>query len=292
MQATIAAALQTDPTIDGILTLGPSVAGPALAAIDRLRQAAVHLATFDLSADVLTAIKDGKMDFAIDQQQFLQGYLPIVILTNYARDPQPPDGRRHRSDHDRSGLRHRRTTQPTSSPSRRRACADLSVTASADRRHSERGPGRRPVPLRPDPRRESMTTTRRPNRAGRRVRIDFARSRWPSACSQSRPSGALVIVVFVFIVFAGPVGDRAAARRSCRSRASSTTSGSRPRSGSSRTAVALLMIAGEFDLSVGLAGRLRGHPHRHRRRRSGACRSGCRSCCRWPSRPGSASSTA
>ena len=52
----------------------------------------VHLATFDLSADVLTAIKDGKMDFAIDQQQFLQGYLPIVILTNYAETKNLPTG--------------------------------------------------------------------------------------------------------------------------------------------------------------------------------------------------------
>ena len=48
--------------------------------------------TFDLSADVLTAIKDGKMDFAIDQQQFLQGYLPIVILTNYAETRNLPTG--------------------------------------------------------------------------------------------------------------------------------------------------------------------------------------------------------
>jgi len=40
----------------------------------------------------LTAIKDGKMDFAIDQQQFLQGYLPIVILTNYAETRNLPTG--------------------------------------------------------------------------------------------------------------------------------------------------------------------------------------------------------
>ncbi len=91
MQATIAAALQSDPTIDGILTLGPSVAGPALAAVTAAGKP-IHLATFDLSADVLTAIKDGKMDFAIDQQQFLQGYLPIVILTNFAETRNLPTG--------------------------------------------------------------------------------------------------------------------------------------------------------------------------------------------------------
>jgi simple sugar transport system substrate-binding protein len=91
MQATIAAAIQSDPTIDGILTLGPSVAKPALDALAASGKS-IHLATFDLSADVLTAIKDGKMDFAIDQQQFLQGYLPIVILTNYAETRNLPTG--------------------------------------------------------------------------------------------------------------------------------------------------------------------------------------------------------
>jgi simple sugar transport system substrate-binding protein len=91
MQAAIAAQLQSDPTTDGILTLGPSVAAPALAAVAASGKT-IHLATFDLSADVLTAIKDGKMDFAIDQQQFLQGYLPIVILTNYAETRNLPTG--------------------------------------------------------------------------------------------------------------------------------------------------------------------------------------------------------
>ena len=43
----------------------------------------IKLATFDLSSDVLQAIKSGQMLFAIDQQQYLQGYLPIVLLTLY-----------------------------------------------------------------------------------------------------------------------------------------------------------------------------------------------------------------
>ncbi len=91
MQAKMAAALQADPTIDGILTLGPSVAEPALAAVAAAGRA-VHLATFDLSPAVLTAVKDGKMDFAIDQQQFIQGYLPIVILTNFVETRNLPTG--------------------------------------------------------------------------------------------------------------------------------------------------------------------------------------------------------
>jgi simple sugar transport system substrate-binding protein len=85
MQATMAAALSADPTIDGVMTLGPTVAVPALQAVEAAgKTGAIHVATFDLSADILTAIKDGKMDFAIDQQQFIQGYLPIVMLVMYA----------------------------------------------------------------------------------------------------------------------------------------------------------------------------------------------------------------
>jgi simple sugar transport system substrate-binding protein len=80
----ISAALQADASINGILALGPTGAAPALAALDELGKAGqIQLATFDLSPEVLDAIKAGTMSFAIDQQQFLQGYLPIQILTYY-----------------------------------------------------------------------------------------------------------------------------------------------------------------------------------------------------------------
>jgi simple sugar transport system substrate-binding protein len=69
---------------DGILALGPTGASPALKALqDTSKLGKVKLATFDLSADVLSAIDQGNMLFAIDQQQYLQGYLPIVFLTLY-----------------------------------------------------------------------------------------------------------------------------------------------------------------------------------------------------------------
>src|ERR671923_222271 len=41
------------------------------------------IATFDLSSDVIKAIQRGQMLFAVDQQQFEQGYLPIVFLYLY-----------------------------------------------------------------------------------------------------------------------------------------------------------------------------------------------------------------
>src|SRR5437763_24284 len=83
-QQTVEAALQHDPSIDGILTLGPTGATPTIKALQDLNKLGqIKLATFDLSSDVLNAIKNGQMLFAIDQQQYLQGYLPIVLLTLY-----------------------------------------------------------------------------------------------------------------------------------------------------------------------------------------------------------------
>lgn len=83
-QQTVAAALQHDPSIDGILTLGPTGATPTIQALQGLNKLGqIKLATFDLSSDVLQAIKKGQMLFAIDQQQYEQGYLPIVLLTLY-----------------------------------------------------------------------------------------------------------------------------------------------------------------------------------------------------------------
>jgi simple sugar transport system substrate-binding protein len=67
--------------VDGILTLGPLGSKPALAALKQGGHLGkVKLGTFDLTPDVLTAIQGGDILFAIDQQQYLQGYLPIVLL--------------------------------------------------------------------------------------------------------------------------------------------------------------------------------------------------------------------
>jgi simple sugar transport system substrate-binding protein len=83
-QSRIEAALSANPDVDGVLTLGPTGAAPALEALRGTNQLdTIKLATFDLSPDVLKAIAAGEMLFAVDQQQYLQGYLPIVLLTLY-----------------------------------------------------------------------------------------------------------------------------------------------------------------------------------------------------------------
>jgi simple sugar transport system substrate-binding protein len=76
----------TSAGADGIITLGPGGADPALAAVRAAGlEFDVELATFDLSPDVIEAVRDRRMLFAVDQQPYLQGYLPIVMLAERAR---------------------------------------------------------------------------------------------------------------------------------------------------------------------------------------------------------------
>ncbi|NNE88822.1 MAG: substrate-binding domain-containing protein [Silicimonas sp.] len=77
-----AAALQADPEIDGVLAVGPHVCEAAHKAITDVG-ADVHLACFDLSPGVMDLIEAGEAAFTIDQQQRLQGYMPIIVLHLY-----------------------------------------------------------------------------------------------------------------------------------------------------------------------------------------------------------------
>lgn len=86
-QQRMEAALRSDSLVDGLLTLGPTGAVPALRALRETgRTGAVRFATFDASPEVLQAIEDGEALFAIDQQQYMQGYLPVVLLALYRRN--------------------------------------------------------------------------------------------------------------------------------------------------------------------------------------------------------------
>ncbi|MGH8838228.1 MAG: sugar ABC transporter substrate-binding protein [Jiangellaceae bacterium] len=81
-QTTIQSSLQADPSINGVLALNPAI---GVAAVDAVAGAGsqAQIATFDLSGDVVSAIEDGSILFAVDQQQYLQGYVPIVLLKLY-----------------------------------------------------------------------------------------------------------------------------------------------------------------------------------------------------------------
>jgi len=78
--AKLQAALEADPAIDGIFALNADIAtGAAMVASENTGRNAI-IGTVDMSADALTAIKDGKMAFAVDQQQYAQGYMSVVLL--------------------------------------------------------------------------------------------------------------------------------------------------------------------------------------------------------------------
>lgn len=86
-------AVSTQPEVDGILTLGPGGAVPTLAAlraVDRIDD--IAFGTFDLDPQVLEAVRDGQMLFAIDQQPYLQGYLGIVLMLKYVQTGAMPGG--------------------------------------------------------------------------------------------------------------------------------------------------------------------------------------------------------
>jgi simple sugar transport system substrate-binding protein len=72
--------LESDDAVGAVLTLNPDIAAAARDAVQGSGSEA-KLATFDLSGDVVQAIKAGEIEFAVDQQQYLQGYLPVVFLT-------------------------------------------------------------------------------------------------------------------------------------------------------------------------------------------------------------------
>ena len=75
----IAAILQADPSIDGVLGVGPNLPLRALAAGSQAGRQLV-IGGFDLSGDLIDAIEAGDVAFTVDQQQYLQGYLPVILM--------------------------------------------------------------------------------------------------------------------------------------------------------------------------------------------------------------------
>jgi len=74
-QQKIKAYFQANKSTDAFLALNPDVATAAQSAVP----SGTKLGTFDLSPGVISAVQSGKILFAIDQQQYLQGYLPVVF---------------------------------------------------------------------------------------------------------------------------------------------------------------------------------------------------------------------
>ena len=76
------AALQANSDIDAILSVGPHVCVAVDKAVAALGMT-VHHSCFDLSPEVMDLINADRVSFTIDQQQRLQGYMPIIVLHLY-----------------------------------------------------------------------------------------------------------------------------------------------------------------------------------------------------------------
>ena len=81
--STLQAKLAQDKSIDYIITLGAPIALDALKAKDAAGSSA-KVVTFDLNAEIAQQVQDGKVEFSIDQQPYVQGYLGVTTL--YLKD--------------------------------------------------------------------------------------------------------------------------------------------------------------------------------------------------------------
>jgi simple sugar transport system substrate-binding protein len=79
VESTITAKLQQDPSVDTVVALGAPIALTAVQSVGNAGSSA-KIVTFDTNAALVEAIKGGKVQWAVDQQPFLQGYLAIDSL--------------------------------------------------------------------------------------------------------------------------------------------------------------------------------------------------------------------
>ena len=90
-QEVVRAFISSNKKVDGILTLGPLGAVPILKLLKEIdTQKKIKLATFDFTPEIIDGIMDGHIVFALDQQQYLQGYLPVVLMNLYITNKNTP----------------------------------------------------------------------------------------------------------------------------------------------------------------------------------------------------------
>ena len=84
--------LQKDPSIDAVFSIG----GCCIAAMTQVRTdlgdrgKAMHWGTIDVTTGAMQSLKAHELDFALDAQQYAQGYYPVVMLALYVRQAIRP----------------------------------------------------------------------------------------------------------------------------------------------------------------------------------------------------------
>jgi ABC-type sugar transport system substrate-binding protein len=82
VKSTITAKLKQDSSLDQVVTLGAPIALTAVQSVSDAGSKA-KVATFDLNKDLVKAVQSGSVEFAVDQQPYLQGYLAVDSLWLY-----------------------------------------------------------------------------------------------------------------------------------------------------------------------------------------------------------------
>ena len=82
VKSTLTAKLKQDSSIDYVVTLGAPFALTAVQSVSDAGSKA-KVATFDLNKELISAVKSGDIQFAVDQKPYLQGYLAVDGLWLY-----------------------------------------------------------------------------------------------------------------------------------------------------------------------------------------------------------------
>ena len=82
----IQAKLSQDKDVNWVITLGAAQSLDTIKAKSAAGRTDVKVGTFDLNADAAKAVQSGDLQFCIDQQPYLQGYLAVTQLYLYKKN--------------------------------------------------------------------------------------------------------------------------------------------------------------------------------------------------------------
>jgi simple sugar transport system substrate-binding protein len=91
--ADVKGALQANPDVDGVLALGPTQGPAVVQAVEQTGKSGdVKVASFDVSSNIISQIRDGRMLFTVWQQPYLEGYMPVIAAAQYLKYGMAPPG--------------------------------------------------------------------------------------------------------------------------------------------------------------------------------------------------------
>ena len=283
----IDAYVQGHPNLAGLLAVdaGSTQSVGQTVAKYKLRDKGLKVAGgFDLVPETLTAVKSGDLDYTIDQQPYLQGFLPVLALYLLQADRRPdlPDPDQHRA-----AVRHQGQRRPV--PEHQDAVRGLGHRGEAGRAHrpDRTLPDRRLRPsLSARAARTDRTTRgtaderrRRPSAASPRPRTASVPRRALDAFLRRREASVLVVAIGLVVYFQAST-PLFLTPDNLRNIAQATAPTAIVAVG-----IVFLLVSGEIDISVGMVAALAPYLMHYAIDFYGVPARSRRSCWRWRSRP-------